>query len=98
MRRAMSLAEDYIHPVNHRGHAHVQGPGARENPDFGAAVREVGDDFLPDGDVTIDVDHSTLNYKDDLAITNRSPVVRSWPMVAGIDGAGTVVDSTNASW
>jgi len=69
-----------------------------KNPDFGAAVREVGDDFLPDGDVTIDVDYSTLNYKDGLAITNRSPVVRSWPMVAGIDGAGTVVDSTNASW
>lgn len=47
-----------------------------KNPDFGAAVREVGDDFLPDGDVTIDVDYSTLNYKDGLAITNRSPVVR----------------------
>lgn len=67
-------------------------------PDFSAAVREVDDGFLPEGDVTIDVDYSTLNYKDALAITNRSPVVRSWPMVAGIDGAGTVVDSSTPRW
>ena len=39
------------------------------------------------------IEHSTLNYKDGLAITNRSPVVRTWPMVAGIDGAGTVLES-----
>jgi acrylyl-CoA reductase (NADPH) len=69
-----------------------------KNPDFSAQVREVGDDFLPEGDVTIDVDYSTLNYKDALAITNRSPVVRSWPMVAGIDGAGTVTSSTSPRW
>ena len=48
-----------------------------KNPDFSAQVREVGDDFLPDGDVTVDIDCSTLNFKDGLAITNRSPVVRS---------------------
>lgn len=69
-----------------------------KNPDFNAAVREVDDGFLPDGDVTIAVDYSTLNYKDALAITNRSPVVRSWPMVAGIDGTGTVVESASAAW
>jgi acrylyl-CoA reductase (NADPH) len=69
-----------------------------KNPDFSAQVREVGDDFLPEGDVTIDVGYSTLNYKDALAITNRSPIVRSWPMVAGIDGAGTVTSSTSAKW
>jgi acrylyl-CoA reductase (NADPH) len=69
-----------------------------KNPDFSAQVREVGDDFLPEGDVTLDVEYSTLNYKDGLAITNRSPVVRSWPMVAGIDGAGTVGASTSARW
>src|SRR5438552_4716382 len=69
-----------------------------KNPDFSAQVREVGDDFLPAGDVTLAVDYSTLNYKDALAITNRSPVVRSWPMVAGIDGAGTVTASTSAKW
>ena len=65
---------------------------------FSAGVREVDDSFLPEGDVTIAVDYSTLNYKDGLAITNRSPVVRSWPMVAGIDGAGTVTQSTHAAW
>jgi acrylyl-CoA reductase (NADPH) len=69
-----------------------------KSPDFTAAVREVDDTFLPDGDVTIDVAYSTLNFKDALAITNRSPVVRSWPMVAGIDGSGTVVDSSSPRW
>jgi acrylyl-CoA reductase (NADPH) len=67
-------------------------------PEFSAAVREVDDSFLPDGDVTIDVAYSTVNYKDALAITNRSPVVRSWPMVAGIDGSGTVLASSSPRW
>jgi acrylyl-CoA reductase (NADPH) len=53
---------------------------------------------LPAGDVTVSVTYSTLNYKDGLAITNKGPVVRSWPMVAGIDGAGTVVDSSHPAW
>lgn len=69
-----------------------------KNPDFSAAVREVDDSFLPEGDVTIDVDYSTLNFKDGLAITNKSPVVRAWPMVAGIDGAGIVSESTSPRW
>lgn len=69
---------------------------------FRAELREVDDSFLPaidgGGDVTVAIDYSTLNYKDGLAITNRSPVVRSWPMVAGIDGAGTVIDSRHPAW
>jgi acrylyl-CoA reductase (NADPH) len=69
-----------------------------KNPDFAASVREVDDAFLPEGDVTIDVDYSTINYKDALAITNRSPVVRNWPMVAGIDGSGTVLSSESGLW
>jgi acrylyl-CoA reductase (NADPH) len=69
-----------------------------KSPEFSAAVREVDDSFLPEGDVTLSVDYSTLNYKDALAITNRSPVVRSWPMIAGIDGAGTVIESANPRW
>jgi acrylyl-CoA reductase (NADPH) len=69
-----------------------------KNPDFSAAVRQVDESFLPEGDVTLDVEYSTLNYKDALAITNRSPVVRSWPMVAGIDGSGTVASSASARW
>ncbi len=63
-----------------------------------AALREVDESALPDGDVTIAVEYSTLNYKDALAITHRSPVVRAWPMVAGIDGAGTVLESTHPKW
>lgn len=69
-----------------------------KEPDFRATVREVDESFLPDGDVTLAVEYSTLNYKDALAITNRSPIVRSWPMVAGIDGSGTVIGSGSPLW
>ena len=65
---------------------------------FRAAVREVDESGLPEGEVLVRVEHSTLNYKDGLAITNRSPVVRAWPMVAGIDGAGTVLESSDGRW
>ena len=65
---------------------------------FSAAVVELDDAQLPAGDVLAQVEYSTLNYKDGLAITNKGPVVRSWPMVAGIDGAGTVLESTHAKW
>ena len=65
---------------------------------FAAQVTEVDESGLPPGDVTVRVAYSTLNYKDGLAITNKSPVVRSWPMVAGIDGAGTVTASSHPQW
>ena len=65
---------------------------------FSAAVVGLEDSQLPAGDVLGQVEYSTLNYKDALAISNRSPVVRLWPMVAGIDGAGTVLESTHADW
>jgi acrylyl-CoA reductase (NADPH) len=65
---------------------------------FRAGVRPVDEAGLPEGDVRAAIGHSTLNYKDGLAITNRSPVVRAWPMVAGIDGAGTVLESSHADW
>jgi acrylyl-CoA reductase (NADPH) len=69
-----------------------------KTPEFSATVREVDDAFLPEGDVTVAIEYSTLNYKDGLAITNKSPVVRSWPMVAGIDGSGTVLESSAPAW
>ncbi|MDP9142787.1 MAG: oxidoreductase [Pseudomonadota bacterium] len=53
---------------------------------------------LPEGDVTVDVEYSTLNYKEGLAITGKSPVVRKFPMVPGIDLAGTVSQSAHADW
>jgi acrylyl-CoA reductase (NADPH) len=65
---------------------------------FSANVKDVDTAGLPQGDVRVSVEYSTLNYKDGLAITNKSPVVRSWPMVAGIDGAGTVIESTHSAW
>ena len=65
---------------------------------FVANVKAVDEAHLPEGDVLVSVAHSTLNYKDGLAITNKSPVVRSWPMVAGIDGSGTVLESSHPNW
>jgi len=53
---------------------------------------------LMDGDVTIRVEYSTVNYKDGLAVTGKAPVVRRFPMIAGIDGAGTVESSTHPAW
>ncbi len=63
-----------------------------------AAVEDVDESDLPDGDVTVDVEYSTVNYKDALAIVNGKPVVRSFPMVPGIDLAGTVAESTSPDW
>lgn len=64
-----------------------------------AAVTPLDESSLPaEGDVLVAVDYSTINFKDGLAITGRSPVVRKWPMVAGIDGAGIVLASTHPRW
>mgnify|MGYP006170370015 CR=1 FL=1 len=62
------------------------------------SLAQVNEDQLPEGNVTIDVAYSTLNYKDGLAITGSSPVVRKFPMVPGIDLAGTVRESSHADW
>ena len=53
---------------------------------------------LMDGDVTVAVEYSTLNYKDGLALTGKAPVVRRFPMIAGIDFAGTVESSSHPGW
>ena len=63
-----------------------------------AALANLTEAELPDGDVSIDVEYSTLNYKDGLAITGTSPVVRRFPMVPGIDLAGVVTGSTHPAW
>lgn len=70
----------------------------QNEPEFSVAVCDLDDDALPEGDVTVSIDYSTLNYKDALAITNSGPVVRRWPMVPGVDGSGTVVDSDHPDW
>jgi acrylyl-CoA reductase (NADPH) len=63
-----------------------------------AALTQFDETELMDGDVTVRVEWSTLNYKDGLALTGKSPVVRRFPMIAGIDFAGTVEQSTHPKW
>jgi acrylyl-CoA reductase (NADPH) len=73
----------------------------KDEAGFRAGVEPLADDRLPalaEGEVLLGVEYSTLNYKDALALTNRGPVVRTWPMVPGIDGAGTVLDSRHPAW
>ena len=65
----------------------------KNNQDVHVHVTQLDEQSLPDGDVVIDVEYSTINYKDGLAVTNKAPVVRSWPMIPGIDLAGRVADS-----
>ena len=69
-----------------------------EDKKISASLETIDESQLPDGDVTVDIDYSTLNYKDGLAITGAAPVVRHYPMVPGIDFAGTVTESSHANW
>jgi acrylyl-CoA reductase (NADPH) len=63
-----------------------------------AALTQFDEADLMDGDVTVRVEWSTLNYKDGLAVTGKAPVVRRFPMIAGIDFAGTVEQSSHPQW
>jgi acrylyl-CoA reductase (NADPH) len=63
-----------------------------------ATLTEFDDKDLMDGDVTVRVEWSTVNYKDGLAVTGKAPVVRRFPMIAGIDLAGTVETSSHPAW
>ncbi|MBK7063028.1 MAG: oxidoreductase [Rubrivivax sp.] len=68
----------------------------KDDAGYRAAVKDVGDEVLGAGEVTVRVAYSTINYKDGLAITGKSPVVRKFPLVAGIDFAGTVESSDDS--
>jgi acrylyl-CoA reductase (NADPH) len=73
----------------------------KDEAGFRASLEQLADERLPalaDGDVRVEVAYSTLNFKDGLALTNKGPVVRAWPMVPGIDGAGTVLESRHPKW
>lgn len=70
----------------------------KDDTGYRATLAELDEAQLPAGEVTVKVDYSTLNYKDGLAITGKSPVVRSFPMVAGIDLAGTVEASDSSAF
>jgi len=67
----------------------------KDDAGYRASVKDVDDSALPLGDVTVRIDYSTINYKDGLAITGKAPVVRKFPLHAGIDFAGTVEDSSD---
>ena len=70
----------------------------KDESGYRAALKDIEEAQLPEGDVTVRVSHSTLNYKDGLAITGKVPVVRKFPMVPGIDLAGTVEHSEHAHY
>lgn len=70
----------------------------KDEAGYRAGLREIDEGQLPEGDVTVDVAYSTLNYKDGLAITGKGPVVRKFPMVPGIDIAGTVRESRHPEY
>jgi acrylyl-CoA reductase (NADPH) len=73
----------------------------KDEAGFRASIAELEESRLPvvpEGGVLVRPHYSTLNYKDGLALTNRSPVVRLWPMVPGIDGAGEVLQSDHPDW
>ena len=65
---------------------------------YGASLQDLDESRLPPGDVTVRIDYSTLNYKDGLAITGKSPVIRQFPMIPGIDFVGTVEDSSRPDY
>ena len=66
----------------------------KEGDDVSAAVQEVEDSALPEGEVLVDVAYSDVNYKDGLIVRNKAPLVRNYPHVPGIDFSGTVAEST----
>jgi len=71
-----------------------------DKAESGQTVRltDFDDKDLMDGDVTVAVEWSTVNYKDGLAVTGKAPVVRRFPMIAGVDFAGTVESSSHPAW
>ncbi|NMG28563.1 MDR family oxidoreductase [Aromatoleum evansii] len=70
----------------------------KDESGYRASVQELDEAQLPEGNVTVRVSHSTLNYKDGLAITGKGPVVRKFPMVPGIDLVGVVEESTHPAY
>jgi acrylyl-CoA reductase (NADPH) len=70
----------------------------REEDDSRCAIETMSVDALPEGDVLVEVDYSSLNYKDGLAVTGKGKVVRRFPMVPGIDLAGTVLESDSPDY
>ena len=70
----------------------------KDEAGYRTELKALDESALPEGDVTVEVAWSTLNYKDGLAITGKGPVVRKFPLTPGIDMAGTVLESSHPCW
>lgn len=70
----------------------------KDDAGYRCELKDLDESALPEGDVTVQVAWSTLNYKDGLAITGKGPVVRKFPLTPGIDMAGTVLESAHPCW
>ncbi len=71
---------------------------SKDDQGYRAQLSDIDENSLPEGDVTIKVHYSTLNYKDGLAITGKAPIVRQFPMVPGIDLTGEVIQSSSPDY
>jgi len=71
---------------------------SKKDANFTCQLVQLNNDELPDEAIEIDVEYSTINYKDGLAITGRPGIVRSWPMIPGIDLTGTIAASQDPNW
>lgn len=69
-----------------------------KEPEFSATIENINEATLPQTDIAVEVQYSTINFKDGLAITNKGPVVRQWPMIPGIDGSGRILQSSHPQW
>ncbi|MBP0601952.1 oxidoreductase [Aeromonas sanarellii] len=70
----------------------------KDEAGYRASYQSLSEEILPAGDVTVAVEWSSLNYKDGLALTGAAPVVRRFPLIPGIDLAGTVLESQHPDW
>ncbi|MDP5138528.1 oxidoreductase, partial [Rheinheimera baltica] len=70
----------------------------KDDSGYRAALKELDDAVLMDGDTLVNVAYSTLNYKDALAISGKAPVVRKFPLIPGIDLAGTVISCASGKF
>ncbi|HEY8939212.1 MAG TPA: MDR family oxidoreductase [Cellvibrio sp.] len=70
----------------------------KDGDGYSSSITDIASKFLQEGDVSIEVKYSTINYKDALAITGRAPVVRTFPLTPGIDFSGVVIESKHPAW
>src|SRR6202034_681398 len=88
--RAGMRADEAAQPWKYLPMTRIRAVLAAEPDGPAGALSEIDDGDLPDGDLTVRVRYSSLNYKDGLAVTGRGRVVRTFPMVCGVDLVGTV--------